>query len=138
MIYVLSSASRDRSARLWDAETGIELRRFEGHEAPVNSAVLSNDSRFVLTASDDHSARLWDAETGIELRRFEGHEAPVNSAVLSNDSRFVLTASGNHLLYTNKGHSIPTMIGAHGYGIPKQGLNCAASKAMSQQSTQQS
>ena len=31
------SGSRDKTLRLWDLETGAELRRFEGHEDAVSN-----------------------------------------------------------------------------------------------------
>ena len=60
----------DRIARLWDAETGQELRQFKGHSGGIRSAIFSPDGKWVLTASDDMTARLWDAGTGELLRVF--------------------------------------------------------------------
>ncbi|MEO1469184.1 MAG: hypothetical protein AAFV86_09010, partial [Pseudomonadota bacterium] len=91
----------DRTARLWDAATGAELRRFEGHEHGVKSVVLSADGARVLTGSadpfrsEDRTARLWDAATGAELRRFERHEDDVTSVALSADGARVLTGSSD-------------------------------------------
>ncbi|MEM7530405.1 MAG: NB-ARC domain-containing protein, partial [Pseudomonadota bacterium] len=87
------TASLDRTARLWDVETGMEVRPFEGHGAGVWSAVFSPDGTRVLTASWDDTARLWDVETGTEIRPFEGHGDWVRSAVFSPDGTLVLTAS---------------------------------------------
>jgi hypothetical protein len=93
------TGSRDNTARLWDAATGRELRRFEGHTNDVNSVSFSPDGRRVLTGSWDNTARLWDAATGRELRRFEGHTGSVNSVSFSPDGRRVLTGSGD--LFSN-------------------------------------
>ena len=68
------SGSGDRTLRLWDLETGAELRRFEGHEDRVTSVTVLADGRRALSGSHDRTLRLWDLETGAELRRFEGHE----------------------------------------------------------------
>ncbi len=87
------TASDDKTARIWDAKTGAELIRFEGHCSGVRSAVFSADGQRVLTASDDKTARIWDAKTGAELIRFEGHCSGVRSAVFSADGQRVLTAS---------------------------------------------
>ena len=73
------SGSGDRTLRLWDLETGAELRRFEGHEGRVSSVTLLPDGRRALSGSDDETLRLWDLETGAELRRFEGHESGVTA-----------------------------------------------------------
>jgi len=87
------TGSGDGTARLWDAQTGRQLRRFEGHTWPVLSVAFSPDGRQVLTGSLDGTARLWDAQTGQELRRFEGHTDLVWSVAFSPDGRQVLTGS---------------------------------------------
>src|SRR4051812_24768173 len=43
--YVLT-ASFDKTARLWDATTGKELRQFKGHTNYVTSAVFSSDGKY--------------------------------------------------------------------------------------------
>src|SRR5262249_49015846 len=67
------TASFDKTARLWDAQTGKELARITGHDAFVLSAVFASDGKRVLTASLGRTARQWDAETTKELARFTGH-----------------------------------------------------------------
>jgi tetratricopeptide (TPR) repeat protein len=89
------TASRDYSARLWEAESGKLLATFQGHTGQVTSAVFSPDGRRVLTASLDNSARLWEAESGKLLATFQGPTAAVVSAVFSPDGRRVLTASND-------------------------------------------
>ena len=42
----------DWTLRLWDFETGAELRRFEGHERVTSVTVLA-DGRRALSGSDD-------------------------------------------------------------------------------------
>jgi WD40 repeat protein len=55
----LLTASEDQTARLWDVQTGVELRRFVGHKGTVLTAIFSPDGRYVLTGSGDRTARLW-------------------------------------------------------------------------------
>lgn len=53
------SASSGKTVRLWDAETGKELRCFEGHTDEVWDVVYSPDGRRVLSSSSDRTIRLW-------------------------------------------------------------------------------
>jgi WD40 repeat protein len=53
------TASRDRTARLWDVASGKELRVLRGHGDWVRSAQFSADGTTVLTAGADKTARLW-------------------------------------------------------------------------------
>jgi WD40 repeat protein len=54
------TASKDWTARLWDAETGKSIGEPMGHEDWVVTAKFSPDGKQVLTASEDGRARLWD------------------------------------------------------------------------------
>lgn len=67
------TGSWDDNAKLWDAASGKEIRRFEGHSHWVTSVAFSPDGNQVLTGSHDGTAKLWDAASGKEIRRFEGH-----------------------------------------------------------------
>ncbi|MBI3864665.1 MAG: protein kinase [Planctomycetia bacterium] len=89
------TGSWDNAARIWNAKTGVAIRKLEGHSSYVNSAVYSPDGRQILTASDDKTAMLWDAESGKMIREFKGHDDRLRSAVFSHDGKLVLTASND-------------------------------------------
>ena len=60
----------DRVIRLYDVESGSEVKCLRGHTDHVVVASFSPDSRRVLTASSDKTARLWDVSTGKQLPEF--------------------------------------------------------------------
>ena len=91
----LATASDDRSARLWDVETGKQLQGLE-HDGWVNAVAFSPDGQMLATASDDRSARLWDVETGNQLQRLE-HDGSVNAVAFSPDGQKLATASDDGL-----------------------------------------
>jgi WD40 repeat protein len=66
------SGSYDKTARLWNVETGEEIRRFDGHTDTVFWVALSPDGRRALSVSGylDGTMRLWDAENAEELCRW--------------------------------------------------------------------
>ena len=88
------TGSFDKTARLWDTQTGAELRHFDTPSEAVNvdvtSVAFSQDAHMVLTGSSDRSVLLWDAETGKELQHYDGCSAWVNSVAFSPDGRKVL------------------------------------------------
>ncbi|MFO1357344.1 WD40 repeat domain-containing protein [Plasticicumulans sp.] len=85
----------DGSARLWDAASGRELRRFEGHGAWVLSVAFAPSGGQVLTGGMDGRARLWDAASGRELRCLEGHGGAVNSVAFAPSGGQVLTGGAD-------------------------------------------
>ena len=93
--YVLSAVYRpdgqrivtgggDKTAKVWDANTGQELMTLKGHDGPVRSAFYSADGQQIVTASHDSTAKVWDADTG--------HGGWVMSAAYSADGQQIVTA----------------------------------------------
>jgi WD40 repeat protein len=58
------TASWDKTARLWDADSGKQIGEITGHVDALTGAAFSPDGKRIVTASVDRSARLWDAESG--------------------------------------------------------------------------
>lgn len=110
--YVLT-ASDDHTARLWDTQTGQELRQFSGHTALLNTATFSPDGHYVLTNALDQTSRLWDVETGQELRRFTGHTNDRWGVAFSPDGRHVVGGDGAvaRLWETTTGQELRQFVG---------------------------
>ena len=70
------TASRDKTARIWDAASAKEIAVLRGHEGAVNSAAFSPDGSRIVTASEDKTARIWDAASGKEIAVLRGHDGP--------------------------------------------------------------
>jgi WD40 repeat protein/transcriptional regulator with XRE-family HTH domain len=83
----------DYSAKLWDIETGQELRQFSSYDDFLTSVAFSPDGKTIVTTSPDKTARLWDVESGDEIRRFRGHTAGVWSVAFSPDGKYIVTGS---------------------------------------------
>ena len=90
---LLATASKDKTARLWDPATGDCLRALTGHDGPVYGVAFSPDGTLLATASKDGTARLWDPATGDCLRALTGHDGPVYGVAFSPDGTLLATPS---------------------------------------------
>jgi WD40 repeat protein len=73
----LASSSYDGTFRIWDAQTGAELRRFDAHSNGVYCIAVSGDGTRLASAGsaedDETTIKLWNARTGTLLKTFPGH-----------------------------------------------------------------
>jgi WD40 repeat protein len=86
------SGSPDGTVRLWDVETGGELRRCQcpGH---VASLACAPDGRQALFGVFEGTVVVWDVENWTELRRFD-HGNGLWSVDYCPTRRYALTAGG--------------------------------------------
>jgi serine/threonine protein kinase len=87
---LLLSGSRDGTLRLWDQESGLEMRRVHGR-AEVTGVAFSPDGLTALTADANNLVRLWAMENARELCRFGGGAPAFWSLALSPDGRRALS-----------------------------------------------
>jgi len=96
------SGSADNTARVWDAETGMEIAKMT-HSADVSSVAFSPDGKYVVSGSRDSTARVWDAISGEEISRVTHDDlSPIDRrdvyVTFSPDGKYVVSASGNTAL----------------------------------------
>jgi hypothetical protein len=82
--------SQGKFVKLWDLETGKELRTFE-HGGRVNGLAVTADGSRFLSVSDDMTLRLWDVESGRLLGKVEGLNSRLWRVAVSPDGRVALT-----------------------------------------------
>jgi WD40 repeat protein len=93
--------------RLWDVQTGKELRRLGGKGRPIECLAFSPDCKHLATGAGDlgmdwadHSIRLWEVATRRELCRIEGHGGAVTAVAFSADGRLLASGSTDTTILT--------------------------------------
>ncbi len=94
---LLASASWDRTVRLWDAATGREVRRFNGHADGASGVALSPDGKLLASGDMGKTLIVWDAATGRELFRRPKLENTIFFIAFAPDGTRVAAAGGGAL-----------------------------------------
>ncbi|EIM90473.1 WD40 repeat-like protein [Stereum hirsutum FP-91666 SS1] len=68
---ILITGSYDRTARVWNLETGKEMMCLKGHTRAVRA--LQFDDAKLITGSMDRTVKVWNWRTGKCIRTLEGH-----------------------------------------------------------------
>lgn len=108
---VLITGSYDRTVRVWNLETGIELQCLKGHTCPVRA--LQFDEVKLITGSMDCTLKVWDWRRGKCIRTLNGHTEGV--VCLNFDSNVLASGSKDSTIkvwnlrtggaFTLRGHS---------------------------------
>ena len=83
------------SVRLWDANSGEELRTLSGHRGSVLSVAFTAEGGCLASGGGDGSIRLWDVNSGAELRALTGHEGSVLSIAFTAADGGRLASAGD-------------------------------------------
>lgn len=89
----LVTASYDKTATIWDTESGFFLKRLAGHANWINVSNFSPDNKRIVTAGGDDTAKVWEAETGRILFKLTGHPYTVEYAAFSPDGKKIVSSS---------------------------------------------
>jgi hypothetical protein len=95
---LLASSSRDRTIKLWDAQTGELRRTLTEHGGDVYSVAFSPDGKTLASGSGDRTVRLWDVETGKVRLTLKGHGEDVRSVAFSPDGKRLASGSKDKTL----------------------------------------
>ncbi|MFQ5642020.1 MAG: WD40 repeat domain-containing protein, partial [bacterium] len=85
--------SNDKTARLWGAETGMQIGRSMQHGKTVNGACFDREAKRILTWGADSTVRLWDAESGKQIGPSLRHSASVLRATFDRQEQRIMAWS---------------------------------------------
>ena len=108
---ILITGSYDRTARVWNLDTGSQIHCLEGHTSAIRS--LQFDEVKLVTGSMDCTIRIWNWRMGMCLRVLEGHTEGVvcvnfDADVLASgsvDTTIKIWDFRNGGMFTLRGHT---------------------------------
>jgi WD40 repeat protein len=92
-VLIVEEGGLDHTARIWNAETGQETARFDGHSAAVVCASLSPRDPHLVTASADQTSVLWNIESQSRIADLDAFgSGSVTAALFSPDGQTIATS----------------------------------------------
>src|SRR5581483_9943573 len=89
------TASRDRTVKLWQADTGAELATLNADDSAALAVAFAHDGTLLATAGADGGVRLWDVPARKLLGVLGRHRASVWSVAFSRDDRLLASGSSD-------------------------------------------
>jgi WD40 repeat protein len=83
---------RDFVLRLWDVETGREIRTFSHHTGMVQGVAFLDEGRRILSGGNDGTLCLWEVATGTLLQTGRSGTEAIQAFALTGDGRRALVA----------------------------------------------
>lgn len=84
------TASWDRTANLYDVETGEIIHTLCGHDQELSHVSTHHTQRLCVTSSKDSTFRLWDFREPVHsVSVFQAHTETVTSAVFTREDKIV-------------------------------------------------
>lgn len=84
----LAGAGVDSCIRLWDMQTQTCKQVLQGHTASVESIIIVDADRTLMSGSRDATIRIWDLATGTCQQVLSGHQSVVSSLVYFFPAQF--------------------------------------------------
>jgi WD40 repeat protein len=81
----LATGADDLTVRVWDAATGLELKRLEGNDGWVWAVAFAPAGDALASAGADGAVRLWGARPEAPPLALHGHQAGVRGVAFSPD-----------------------------------------------------
>jgi WD40 repeat protein len=63
------TGSDDKTLRIWDLETGVVLKKMEGHSSAVQALAVSRDGQIIASGDNGGEIIAWHGETGESLTK---------------------------------------------------------------------
>lgn len=112
----LLSGSSDKTLRLWELETGKELKTLSGHSSMVWPVCWQHHDKIIASGGNDSKIKIWNSETAKEIVTLPAHAPIVLGLSFSPDGKWLASCGGDKQIkiwdmssfkeiFTLRGHS---------------------------------
>ncbi len=120
------TTSGDGSIRIWDLNTGDNIKIIEYDSEKLHQLSLTPDGKKAITSSVDGKVFIWDLETGSNSKTIKGHQKPICEIAVTTDGKKAITGSwdktvriwdlttgNNFKTPENNSHSVKSVVVTH-------------------------
>ncbi|WP_420582227.1 caspase family protein [Reichenbachiella sp.] len=107
------SASDDKSIKMWDVKTGVDVNTFNAHTAPVRCMELSENGELLVSGDLEGKVLVWNAKTGEVKLTINAHEGSVNTVKFTKDQQYMVSGGDDKMLkvWNLQGDTLKTIKG---------------------------
>lgn len=121
---MIASGSRDKTVRLWNAETETLHKTLKGHRKPILSLTFSHDGSSIASTSEDKTVRVWNVNTGRRKHTFRTNSEHLHRVVFSPNGKTLASSSFDGIIHQwdlKKGKHKNIIVG-HGHGFASKNI----------------
>jgi WD40 repeat protein len=85
----IASGSKDSTVKLWDIESGDELRELTGARGVIETLLVSADRRLLIATGSAPQIFVWNLDSSEPARLLGGHSSRVSCATLAREHSLV-------------------------------------------------
>ena len=123
---LVATGGYDQRIKLWEIESGREVKSLDGHNGPVFDLAFRPDGKILASVSGDRTVKLWDVATGARLDTLKESLLELYTVAFSPDGRRVAAGGvdnrirvwevsesakegSNPLLFSQFAHELPVL-----------------------------
>jgi WD40 repeat protein len=128
---LFATAGRDRVIAVWNATSGLLVRKFTTPVAAVNGLAFFPGDQMLASASADGSIYLWNVSSPEPIARLSSHNSSIVSMLLAADGETLISAdTSGEIKYWNFSALIWTRLPFQpGHQLPMEQLQARVKKS---------
>ena len=93
---VLATGGYDQKIKLWDTQSGAELKSLSGHTGAIFALSFRPDGQLLASGSADRTVKLWDVASGQRRDTLSQSLKEINAVAFSADGQRLYAAGGDN------------------------------------------